>query len=77
LLSCSARAAQGRAWPCLLLGHGELDPFADEGERKRLLLERYQAEVRHFCASACGCAPCGDRVHAVRPADARLRLQWR
>jgi len=40
----SAGALQGETWSSAFLGHG-VDPLTEEEERKRLLLERFQAEV--------------------------------
>ena len=44
-------APQGKTWECFLLGHAGLDVLTGEADRKRILLERFQAEV------------CGPKVH--------------
>ena len=37
---------QGKTWECFLVGHAALDALMGEADRKRILLERFQAEVR-------------------------------
>ena len=46
--SCSLAHApvQGKTWECFCLGHAALDALTGEKDRKRILLERFQAEVR-------------------------------
>ena len=59
-------APQGKTWECFLLGHAALDVLTGEADRKRILLERFQAEVcgpktrtllAHAQASACSQTP--------------------
>ena len=68
------RAPQGKTWECFLLGHAALDVLTGEADRKRILLERFQAEARRPKRK---CAP---RTQTTRSslcllADSRLRLQ--
>lgn len=46
---------QGEPWPCAIRGH-ELDTLTQQADQQRLMLERFQAEVRDACMHA--------RVHA-------------
>lgn len=41
---------QGKTWECFLVGHAALDALTGEADRKRILLERFQAEVREAAA---------------------------
>lgn len=43
-------ALQGKAWGGVFVGHDVGNPFATEADKKRLLLERFQAEVRRKSA---------------------------
>lgn len=43
-------APQGKAWGGVFVGHATDNPFETEADKKRLLLERFQAEVMRRCA---------------------------
>ena len=45
---------KAETWPSALVGHGQLDPFATEEIRKKMMLERFQEEVSlPFSLSSC------------------------
>jgi hypothetical protein len=46
LLTHEVVVLQGKTWECFLVGHAALDALTGEADRKRILLERFQAEVR-------------------------------
>jgi hypothetical protein len=59
--------AQGDTWPAVLKGH-ELDPVTQQQDQQRLMLERFQREVRGdgaACVRACVCS-CVERIDATR-----------
>ena len=37
---------KGQPWPSAIAGHAPLDPLKTEQEKQRLMLERFQEEVR-------------------------------
>jgi hypothetical protein len=50
LCSRTVVVLQGKTWECFLVGHAALDALTGEADRKRILLERFQAEVREPAA---------------------------
>jgi hypothetical protein len=40
------KSERGKLWQSALAGHTSLDPLSSEQEQKRLMLERFQQEVR-------------------------------
>ena len=42
------KARKGETWPCVFAGHGALDPVAEAGVHKRMLLERFAEEHPGF-----------------------------
>ena len=39
---------RGKSWPCVFVGHGELDALAAQKEKQRLMKERFQMEHPGF-----------------------------
>ena len=39
------KMSKAETWPSALVGHGQLNAFASEEVRKKLMLERFQEEV--------------------------------
>lgn len=75
-------AEQGKAWGGVFVGHSSSNPFETEADKKRLLLERFQAEVRSAVAHAVPLPAIAAQRRADRllspvprsPAAPRLRL---
>ena len=42
------KSKKGETWKAVFVGHGELNPFAQEEIRKQMMLERFQEEHRQF-----------------------------
>ncbi len=58
------KAERGEPWPSVFKGH-ELDAMAQQQESQRLMLERFQQEVRSSCAGAA--VGGGSTQHVLRP----------
>jgi hypothetical protein len=42
------KGSKGETWSAAIKGHGNLDPMSQEDEKKKLMLMRFQEEVREI-----------------------------